>query len=115
MYLVLPKILNRHHIVGDRLNLPGLEPSEESPFTEILLGFRRAFSEPEHRATQRKKRRDQKTLQAEQGIGRKFGPWQNERRFARTVSIFSFLEARQDRNGTGREVTPNDESNATSS
>lgn len=110
-----PKFLNRQHIADGHLNPPGLGPSEESPFTETPLGFRRAFSEPDRRATQCKTKRDQKTPQAEQGIGRKFGPWQNERQFARTVSIFSFLEARQDRNGAGREVTPNDESNATSS
>ena len=58
--------------------------------------------------------RDQKTPQAGQGIGRKAGPWHNEHRLARTVSIFSFLEAGQDKNGAGREVTPNDESNETS-
>ncbi len=113
MNLKLPKILNKQHIADDHLNPPGLGPSEESPFTEIPLDFRRAFSEPEHRATQCKTKRDQKTPQAKQGIGQKVGPWHNERRLARTASIFSFLEARQDRNGAGREVTPNDESNAT--
>ena len=59
-------------------------------------------------------KREQKTPQAEQGIGRKAGPWHNEHRLARTVSIFSFLEAGQDKNGAGREVTLNDESNVTS-
>lgn len=56
MNLKLPKILNGHHIADGHQNPPVLGPSEESPFTEIPLGFRRAFSVPEHRATQFKKK-----------------------------------------------------------
>lgn len=70
-------------------------------------------SQNQNVAPPNKEKRDQKTPQAEQGIGRKVGPWHNEHRLARTVSIFSFLEAGQDKNGAGREVTLNDESNET--
>lgn len=78
------------------------------------LGFRREFSEPEHRATQFKKKEIKNHLKLYKASDEKLA-----RGITSTgrhgLSRYSFFEARQDRNRAGREVTPNDESNATSS
>jgi hypothetical protein len=56
VYLALPKFLHRQHIADGYLYSPGLGRSKESPITEPPPGFRRAFSEPDRRATQCKKK-----------------------------------------------------------
>ncbi len=113
MNLKLPKILNRHHIadghqIPQSLDLPKKVLSqryrsisgEHSQNQNIALPNTR--SKEIRKYLKQDKASDEKLALGITSAGR------------RGLSRYSFFEARQERNGAGREVTPNEGSNETS-